>query len=229
MRKSLSTNSHNQQSFVSADLRAERLYTLAAMPEIISTLREDVLSSLRESDGHFNVTAMQNMQKLDSFLRETMRYYPLSASMSRSAYCSWLTNSDAFQASFHRKVLRSFTLSNGQVMPAGMLIELPAIGIYNDDALFPDHDNFDALRFWKLRQANGNCDSKIDKTASAQAVCVRPTNLTFGYGRHACPGRFFAVSEIKILLAVILVNYDIKLREGSGERHQNLIFGSTVS
>lgn len=39
-----------------------------------------------------------------------------------------------------------------------------------------------------------------------------------GHGRHACPGRFFASVEIKIILIGLLQNYDIKLcddyREG---------------
>lgn len=39
-----------------------------------------------------------------------------------------------------------------------------------------------------------------------------------GHGRHACPGRFFASAEIKIILIGLLQNYDIKLyddyREG---------------
>jgi len=32
----------------------------------------------------------------------------------------------------------------------------------------------------------------------------------FGHGRHACPGRFFAATEMKLLLAYIIMNYDIK-------------------
>ncbi|KAF7352017.1 hypothetical protein MVEN_01163900 [Mycena venus] len=35
--------------------------------------------------------------------------------------------------------------------------------------------------------------------------------LSFGLGRHACPGRFFAVNELKLMLAHILENYDLKL------------------
>ena len=35
--------------------------------------------------------------------------------------------------------------------------------------------------------------------------------LTFGYGRHACPGRFFAAAELKLMLALIVMNYDVKL------------------
>lgn len=32
-----------------------------------------------------------------------------------------------------------------------------------------------------------------------------------GHGRHACPGRFFASAELKVVLVHILREYDIKL------------------
>lgn len=33
---------------------------------------------------------------------------------------------------------------------------------------------------------------------------------SFRHGKHACPGRFFAVNEIKVLLTYTLVHYDVK-------------------
>ncbi|KAJ0346899.1 hypothetical protein COL26b_007761 [Colletotrichum chrysophilum] len=189
-------------------------YTLAAMPELIPTLREDVQQALAESNGVFTSLAMQNMKKLDSFLKETMRFYALGST------------------SFTRKVLKTFTLSNGQVIPKGSIIEIPMIGINNDDEYFPDHDKFDALRFYKLRQAKTEQETgtkQAEVVALNQFVSVGgPTSLTFGFGRHACPGRFFAVNEIKMIMATTLANYDIKMVEGSTERYKNLDFGSVT-
>lgn len=34
--------------------------------------------------------------------------------------------------------------------------------------------------------------------------------LAWGHGRHACPGRFFATYLMKIMLAHVLVHYDVK-------------------
>lgn len=45
-------------------------------------LRDDVQQALAESNGVFTSGAMQNMKKLDSFLKETMRYYALGPSKS---------------------------------------------------------------------------------------------------------------------------------------------------
>lgn len=51
-------------------------YTLAAMPGIVPELRQEIRAVLDEY-GTFTTVAMQKMKKLDSFLRETMRVYPL--------------------------------------------------------------------------------------------------------------------------------------------------------
>lgn len=36
--------------------------------------------------------------------------------------------------------------------------------------------------------------------------------MNFGYGMHACFGRFFATHMIKIILAHLLLNYDLALK-----------------
>jgi cytochrome P450 len=36
--------------------------------------------------------------------------------------------------------------------------------------------------------------------------------LHFGHGIHACPGRFFASNEIKVVLIELLQNWDIRLK-----------------
>lgn len=39
----------------------------------------------------------------------------------------------------------------------------------------------------------------------------------FGYGNHACPGRFIAVRLLKILLARLLLDYDLSWEREGGE------------
>lgn len=52
------------------------LYCIAAMPEFIPELRDEVSTVLKEY-GTFTTAALQKMRKLDSFLRESTRFYPL--------------------------------------------------------------------------------------------------------------------------------------------------------
>lgn len=49
--------------------------------------------------------------------------------------------------------------------------------------------------------------------------------MAFGYGRHACPGRFFAANEIKLILSRILLEYDIRMPDGLTERYSNMVMG----
>ncbi|KAK2025270.1 cytochrome P450 [Colletotrichum zoysiae] len=188
------------------------LYTLAAIPEFVSVLREDVQEALAKSNGVFTSSAMQNMKKMDSFLKECLR-----------CYCTQPT-------AFQRKVLKDFSLSNGQVIPAGAFIEVPSVGVYKDEEFFLDADKFDPLRFYKLRE-----NKREEKTGSKQAevvansqfVSVSQSSLEFGYGRHACPGRFFAVNEIKMIMATLLATYDLKNVGGSKGRYPNIVTGPT--
>ncbi|KAI8188503.1 Cytochrome P450 monooxygenase ATR2 [Colletotrichum sp. SAR 10_66] len=182
------------------------LYTLASMQDIIPVLREEIQEALVGSGNEFNNAALQNMVKLESFLTESMRTYPMSA------------------ANAQRKVLQPFTLSNGQTIPAGVLIELPSAAVNMDDNLYPSSSQFDAFRFSKLRQ------NKVKATEDGTEVghlfsSVGQTSLNFGFGRHVCPGRFFASVEIKMIVAIILLNFDVLLAEGETERYKNVEIG----
>lgn len=105
-----------------------------------------------------------------------------------------------------------------------MNIEAPTYSIYHDDELFPDPETFDGFRAYKLRQASTLNDVQARNTF----VNVSDQNLGFGYGRHACPGRFFANNEIKMILAKLLLQYDIKMPNGLTTRWPNIENGAEV-
>ncbi|KAJ4417900.1 hypothetical protein N0V85_001640 [Neurospora sp. IMI 360204] len=178
------------------------VYSLAADPELQATLREEVQSVLEEHNGVFTTSALQAMKKTDSFLKETMRFHPLG------------------QTSFDRKVLKTFVLSNGQVIPKGSTIEVPNYAVSRDPEVYPNPDVFDPLRFYNLRnEARGK--GEVEQAATNQFVSINKEFLTFGYGRHACPGRFFAANEIKMILANLVLTYEMGLVEGETERYKD--------
>ena len=53
-------------------------------------------------------------------------------------------------------------------------------------------------------------ESSQDQSIKLGMVTPTLDYLSFGHGRHACPGRFFAVNELKIAMAHLLLTYDIK-------------------
>ncbi|KAH8651174.1 cytochrome P450 [Xylariales sp. PMI_506] len=182
-------------------------YTLAAMPELIPELREDVQQAIAQEGGVLSTIALQRMKKLDSFMREVLRCYPL-----------------AF-GGVSRKVLKPFTLSTGETIPAGSNIEVATSCVHSDSAIFEQPEVFDPLRFYKLRKAKeeGITGAKAAEiVAHSQFVSVSRSSLTFGFGRHACPGRFFAANEIKMILSTALLHYEVKMPDGINKRHENI-------
>ncbi|KAI0277140.1 cytochrome P450 [Russula aff. rugulosa BPL654] len=167
----------------------QALYRLLANPENIEPLRQEVDAVIREEG--WTKAGVDKMHKIDSFLRETQRVDGVSL------------------LPLTRLALRPFTFSNGVTIPAGTLVAIPGSAAHRDEANYHDPDTFDGLRFARLRESEGDM-----ATNRYQAVSASSENLTFGLGRHTCPGRFFVVNEMKALLAYIVVTYDIKLEEG---------------
>jgi cytochrome P450 len=60
----------------------------------------------------------------------------------------------------------------------------------------------------------------------SQMVTTHFSYLVFGHGRHACPGHFFAATIMKVMMAHIVLNYDVKL-ENEGVRPANMCFAAS--
>ncbi|KAH7113724.1 cytochrome P450 [Dendryphion nanum] len=173
------------------------IFDLAARPEYLQPLRDE-LQDVRasESSPYLNKTSMPKLRKLDSFLKESHRLSPIS-----------LLN-------MRRKIVQPITLHDGTVLQPGMHIAFPLHQISNDEDLWENPSHFDGFRFQKLRELPGN-ESKYQFTATGA------NNLDFGYGVHACPGRFFAANEIKMILIHLIDNFEFKFK-GDIERPDSL-------
>ena len=53
-----------------------------------------------------------------------------------------------------------------------------------------------------------------DEDKPMQYAMTDKNHLHFGHGRFACPGRFFAANELKMILGELLLNYDFKYPKG---------------
>lgn len=103
---------------------------------------------------------------------------------------------DSDTATFQRKAVQRITLSDGTVLQPGTLALAPCNAIAFDPNIYPNPEQFDELRFYKLRHQN---DSKANNIIYFTAASK--TQVQFGGGRHACPGRWFAAHLIKMVLA----------------------------
>ncbi|KAK1225931.1 hypothetical protein PQX77_011130 [Marasmius sp. AFHP31] len=162
------------------------LINLASHPEYIEPLRREIEACIKK-DG-WSKAAMGKMRMLDSFLKESQRV------------------SSAAAVGIRRLALNDFVFSNGTVIPAGTMIAISPSALHFDEDQYSNPFEFDGFRSYKQREEEG-------ESIKHQMVTPQTNYVTFGIGKHACPGRFFAVNEIKALVSHTLMYYDLKLDE----------------
>ncbi|KAL0568426.1 hypothetical protein V5O48_013554 [Marasmius crinis-equi] len=163
------------------------LYNLAANPCYIPILRDELQANIgRRDPTRWSTQALARCAKLDSFLRETLRFNVLaSISMSRVA-------------------LRDFRFSDGTTIPAGYFVAVASDVAQHNEAVYPSPQEFRPFRF--VTDDPGSVNDWQNKM-----TCASESFLAFGGGRHVCPGRFFAATELKIFMAYLVLNYDVKM------------------
>lgn len=91
------------------------------------------------------------------------------------------------------------------------------MAISADDNVYENASEFDGLRFYKLGQRSAADENKFLFTSTSVNM------MHFGGGRHACPGRFFASHEIKMIISTLILNFDLKFKEGQTTRPKGIL------
>ncbi|KAF9870905.1 filament-forming protein [Colletotrichum karsti] len=175
------------------------MYDILANPEYFTLLREEIVRVFSEEEG-WSKNSLYKLKLMDSCLKESQRLHILGPHM------------------MNRKVEMPVTLSDGTYLPEGVHVTVSAHNT-RDPALWgPDPDEFDGKRFLRMREQAG-------QENRWQFVSTSPEFLAFGHGMHACPGRFFASNEMKIVLAHLVMNYDWKI---IGDKAPGSVFKTAV-
>ena len=75
-----------------------------------------------------------------------------------------------------------------------------------NSSVWSDAAKFDGYRFQQLRD-------DPDQSSAVSFVSLSANHMGFGYGKHACPGRFLAAIEAKVMLCHILLKYDFEFED----------------
>ncbi|KAI0888103.1 cytochrome P450 [Annulohypoxylon maeteangense] len=173
------------------------LYDLCAYPEFMEELRVEAVEEIGANG--WSSTSLLRLRKMESFLKESGR-----------------VNSGAV-VSFQRLTLAPIRLSNGFCIPAGTHICVAADARSRDPKLYEEPTEFRPLRFYAPPK---DADVGVDTANLFSSVAAGDS--WFGVGRQACPGRWYASAQIKLVLCILLIDYDFMFPEGQG-RPQNWI------
>lgn len=191
---------------------------VASKPEVIDELRDEIRTVLAAHGGRWNKRALAQMEKLDSCFRESQR-----------------VNSFVTLGLGRRVVARDgVTTPEGLHIPRGNQVCVPGYAMHHDPEVYEAPDEFRPFRFSDQRRKvveGGNGAAAAEDKEAAQASYLSRARkqwattttdfLGFGHGRGACPGRFFAAAELKLMLAHLILNYDFEMLE---ERPRNMWF-----
>jgi cytochrome P450 len=190
------------------------IYDIASSPDMatmLSEIRAEALSAMPAPDEKWSKSSVQSMTKTDAILRESMRYSTfMTSALERTVVAK-----------------EGVTTPDGLHIKRGNTIAVPALPVHHDPNIYYEPNSFVPFRF--LRPAgedNQQQQGQDRKTRSTNTVDTSLTFLSFGHGRHVCPGRFFAANEIKLLLAYIALKYDIEPLE---RRPDPIPYGSTMT
>lgn len=144
------------------------------------------------------------LYKLDSTLRESQRMSPPTT------------------LGMKRMFLQSYTFSNGLHVPKGTYVCMATYAVENDPDQISNPETFDALRTYRkwAEMQDGPGVSPYPKELLFSST--GRTTLNFGFGKSACPGRFFASLVVKLLFVKLLSGYEFKFMSDS-KRPSNLM------
>lgn len=168
------------------------IYGGPASGEIARDLRLECERVSAKHGGLSTQASTDDLFGMDSALRESMRL------------------SDMSVTALPRDVMSAagLPIGNGITLPKGTRCVFPTQPIHLDDAYYDDPKRYDAFRFSRPLEGLG---AEAPVEGRLLATTVGASFFAFGYGKHACPGRFFVSQTLKQALAYIVLNYDVEM------------------
>ncbi|GJN73740.1 hypothetical protein PCL_02709 [Purpureocillium lilacinum] len=179
------------------------LLTTAPGDRVLDVLRDE-LKAHKPAAGPWTKSALLSLVRVDSSIRESQR----------------LSN-------FHATLVERVVVSPDGIrhpgfdwtLPKGIFVTVNLEGTHHDEDIYPHAQTYDPLRFSRIREAWEKKPEEERRAAADEGrkvmglgmVTTSDQHFAFGLGRHACPGRFFVAHELKLVMAHLLLNYDVEM------------------
>ncbi|KAK8188398.1 cytochrome P450 [Phyllosticta capitalensis] len=164
-------------------------------------IREEAARVLREHGNLCSKEALAKLYRADSAVRESIRL------------------SNFAELLVHKLVVAPEGITNeaeGWHAPKGTFLCMPIGCVHHDEDIYDSPWEYDAFRFSREREeyeARSDDEKKVEdslKFKQGSIVTTGDSYMTFGHGKHACPGRFLVAHVLKMMLAYMVLNYDIE-------------------
>lgn len=162
------------------------LYDFVTHPKLLEEVRKEMREKHNENDGLWDHDTYESLFKLDSALKESARVGPPTMTV------------------YNRLMQSDYTLSNGITLRKGQMICVSGCSIQGDPNVFRDPETYHGLRAY----------NQSLEDHKAHPFKLADSELVWGAGRWACPGRFLANLEAKIIMVKLLNEYDFQLPPG---------------
>ncbi|KAI1179304.1 cytochrome P450 [Nemania sp. FL0916] len=180
------------------------LYGSESRDDFIAGLRAECERVAAEHQGLSTKEAIDKLYRMDSAIRESLRLSPFSVVAPIR-----IVGSEG-----------GTDLGNGHYVQKGERVGAPFLAIHHDDRNYANPLEFDAFRFSRAFEGSGS--NRRQDSEQELTVNVNDRFLSWGYGRHICPGRWYISQTLKQILSYMLLNYDIRL-EGEREEPKSLL------
>ncbi|OTA98361.1 hypothetical protein M426DRAFT_69945 [Hypoxylon sp. CI-4A] len=188
-------------TYSTANFVVETLSDLVSSPELLEEIREEIQERNRETGGVWSQAAFNNLDKLESAMKESSRLAPSSLLL------------------YGRVVGEDYTLSDGLRLKKGQTIAVCSHLKASDPELFAEPESYKGRRFY---------DTDLASHRAQPFRHVDSALLTWGSGRWACPGRFFANMAAKIILVKLIDEYEFNFLDGkrppNATMHEFILF-----
>lgn len=158
-------------------------YRLAINPDIQDKARQEVRQAMSNNGGRLDYETLNSLDYLEAVINETLRFYTPATMTERTCSEDYILKVNT--PHLERKEIE---------IPKGTGILVPIYAIHHMEEYYPEPREFQPERFLPENRDQ----------------LVQGTFLPFVTGPRNCIGMRFALLELKLGLATILANYNIK-------------------
>ncbi|KAI0327041.1 cytochrome P450 [Cubamyces sp. BRFM 1775] len=169
------------------------MWELSRRPDVVQRLRTELDQVMPDRRTIPDYTALMKQAYLTAFLNEGFRMYgAVSSFLERT-----VSGKDEASASLSQR--DAFDLM-GYAIPPGTVVGTQAWSVHRDPDIYPFPETFDPERWLPA-----NASVEEEERLKLMSQCFMP----FGAGTRACPGRHQAQLVFRIVVAAIVLNFDI--------------------